>query len=70
MIARKTARRALGALWEAMVDLAEAGHDQVVDKQRDALAEDAAAIASRASDLAHLAMAAAVLVRSFQEARP
>ncbi|GAM96854.1 hypothetical protein U91I_00475 [alpha proteobacterium U9-1i] len=69
MIAPKTARRALSAIWETMVDLAEAGHDHVVGTHRDALAEEAATIASRASDLSALAIAAAVLAKSLQATR-
>lgn len=68
MIARKTARRALGAVWEAMVDLAEGGNDQIVNTQRNAAMRDAEAIAERASALAALAQAAAFLARTLQEA--
>ena len=70
MIARKIAKRALGAVWLAMVDLAEGGHDQVVKAQREAAALDAAAIAERATASASLAQTAAVLALGLEDARP
>ena len=69
MIARKVAKRALGAVWQAMLDLAEGGADQVVNAQREAAALDAAAIAERAIALATLAQTAAVLARGLGDAR-
>lgn len=69
MIARKVAKRALGAVWRAMVDLPEGGHDQVVNAQRDAFTPDAVAIAERAAALATLAQTAAVLARGLEDAR-
>lgn len=54
---------ALARVWDAMVVLAEAGNDMVVDTQRLAPADSAHQIGSIASDLATLARAAEVLAR-------
>lgn len=70
MIARKVAKRALGAVWQAMVDLAEGGHDQVVNAQREASTPEAIAIAERASALAILAQTAVILARGLGDAKP
>lgn len=70
MIARKTAKRALGLVWEAMVELAEGGHDEAVSTQRGATTFDAERIATRAHDLSALALAAAVLARSLDGGTP
>lgn len=64
MIAPETARAATEVLWQAMVELAEAGNDRVVQTQASGDASDAAAIATIAADLATLTHAAAILARS------
>ena len=69
MIARKVAKRALGAVWQAMVDLAEGGNDLVVNAQRHASAADAGAIAERAIALVALAQTAAMLARVLEDAK-
>jgi hypothetical protein len=62
-MAPDTARAGVQSLWAAMVELAEAGNDIVVQTQRGAQAEQAQIIASIAADLAALAMAAATMAR-------
>ncbi len=69
MIARKFAKRALGAVWRAMEDLAEGGSDLVVNAQRHASAANAGAIAERAIALVALAQTAAMLARGLEDAK-
>lgn len=56
-------RPVLEAIWQVMVELAEAGNDEVVSTQVVASKYAATNIAGIASDLAVLAQAAAVLAR-------
>lgn len=62
-MAPETARAALEALWACMVELAEAGHDQVVTSQVRADQASADEIERIAADLATLAGAAVCLAR-------
>jgi hypothetical protein len=62
-VTNETAQLALEALWAAMVELVEAGHDRVVNGQAGMQAADAARIEGFASELAQLAHAAAALSR-------
>lgn len=68
MIAPETARSACEAVWLAMVELAETANHEVVSEQRSAHATATTNIAAVASDLAALAVAAAVLARHLDHA--
>lgn len=68
MIARATARQALDALWQVMVELAEAANDHVVETQASANASAAKKIAALTGDLADIAKAASVIARHVRRA--
>ncbi|MDX2276949.1 MAG: hypothetical protein NW206_15980 [Hyphomonadaceae bacterium] len=59
---------ALEAIWQVMVELAEAGNDEVVNTQAATSKDGAARIGVIAGDLAALAEAAAVLARRTEAA--
>lgn len=58
-----TAKKALGTIWLAMIELAEASNDHVVALQRRQSVRDTRKIASFAEDLSTLARSAVVLAR-------
>ncbi len=63
MIAPASAYVALEALWQVMVELAEATNDEIVSNQRAPAALAANTIVQYSSDLVDIARSATILVR-------